>query len=186
MALTRKMLKAMGIEDEKIDQIIEAHTESTDALKQQRDEAKAQAADADKLREQIKAAQDAAGEPDAFKVKYEEAQKALDDYKAEVAQKEAAATARALFKAQVESLGITGSRADSIVRATDLSAFKVEDGAYTDPEAVKKAIEKDWSDFIPKTTIEGANVPNPPKSDGGEAEPTSLADALRQRYNQKG
>ena len=45
MALTRKMLKAMGIEDEKIDQIIEAHTETTDALKQQRDEAKAEAAD---------------------------------------------------------------------------------------------------------------------------------------------
>ena len=28
MALTRKMLKAMGIEDDKIDQIIEAHSET--------------------------------------------------------------------------------------------------------------------------------------------------------------
>ena len=37
MALTRKMLKAMGIEDEKIDQIIEAHTETVDALKEERD-----------------------------------------------------------------------------------------------------------------------------------------------------
>ena len=37
MSLTRKMLKAMGIEDEKIDQIIEAHTETVDALKEQRD-----------------------------------------------------------------------------------------------------------------------------------------------------
>lgn len=33
MALTRKMLKAMGIEDEKIDQIIEEHAESVNALK---------------------------------------------------------------------------------------------------------------------------------------------------------
>ena len=33
MALTRKMLKAMGIEDDKIDQIIEAHTETVDGLK---------------------------------------------------------------------------------------------------------------------------------------------------------
>ena len=31
--LTRKMLKAMNIEDEKIEQIIEAHTETVDALK---------------------------------------------------------------------------------------------------------------------------------------------------------
>ena len=46
MALSRKMLRAMGIEDEKIDQIIEAHTESIDALKEQRDQYKV---DAEKL-----------------------------------------------------------------------------------------------------------------------------------------
>ena len=40
MALTRKMLKAMGIEEEKIDQIIEAHTETVDALKADRDKLK--------------------------------------------------------------------------------------------------------------------------------------------------
>lgn len=34
MALTRKFLKAMGIEDEKIDQIIDAHTETVDGLKE--------------------------------------------------------------------------------------------------------------------------------------------------------
>ena len=46
MALTRKMLKAMSIEDEKIDQIVDAHTESIDALKEERDTYKA---DAEKL-----------------------------------------------------------------------------------------------------------------------------------------
>ena len=35
MALTRKMLKAMGIEEEKIDEIIDAHTETVNALKDQ-------------------------------------------------------------------------------------------------------------------------------------------------------
>jgi hypothetical protein len=34
MALTRKMLKAMGIEEEKIEQIIEAHAETVDGLKE--------------------------------------------------------------------------------------------------------------------------------------------------------
>ena len=42
MALTRRMLKALGIEDEKAEEIISAHIESTDALKAQRDEYKAQ------------------------------------------------------------------------------------------------------------------------------------------------
>ena len=41
------MLKAMGIEDEKIDQIIEEHAESVDALKAQRDELKEAAGKAD-------------------------------------------------------------------------------------------------------------------------------------------
>ena len=33
MALTRRALKAMGIEDEKIDEIINMHTETVDGLK---------------------------------------------------------------------------------------------------------------------------------------------------------
>ena len=98
----------------------------------------------------------------------------------------AKATARSLFKAQVEKLGITGSRADSIVRATDLGAFEVEDGAYKDPKAVEEAIKNDWGDFIPKVTTEGAHVAHPPAQGGGDAEPKSLADALRQRYSEKG
>ena len=46
MALTRKFLKALGIEDEKVDEIISAHTETVDALKAERDGYKA---DAEKL-----------------------------------------------------------------------------------------------------------------------------------------
>ena len=37
MGFSRKMLKAMNIEDEKIDQIIDAHSETVDALKADRD-----------------------------------------------------------------------------------------------------------------------------------------------------
>ena len=43
MGLTRKFLKGMGISDEQIDAIIDAHTETVDALKAQRDELKADA-----------------------------------------------------------------------------------------------------------------------------------------------
>lgn len=181
MALTRKMLKAMGIEDEKIEQIIEEHAETVDALKKQRDEAKGQAGEADELRKQLEGMQD-----DGYKAKYEELKGEFDGYKADVEAEKAQATARSLFKAQVEKLGITGSRADSIVRATDLGAFEVEDGAYKDPKAVEEAIKNDWGDFIPKVTTEGAHVAHPPAQGGGDAEPKSLADALRQRYSEKG
>ena len=48
MGLTRKLLKGMGISDEQIDTIIEAHAETVDALKEQITVYKA---DADKLAE---------------------------------------------------------------------------------------------------------------------------------------
>lgn len=188
MALTRKMLKAMGIEDEKIEQIIDEHAESVDALKKQRDEAREQAEGAAELKKQLEDAQKRleAVQDDGYKAKYDKLKDEFDGYKADVEAEKAQATAKSLFKAQVEALGITGSRADSIVRATDLGAFEVKDGAYTDPESVKAAIQKDWADFIPKVTTEGAFVAHPPAQGGGEAEPKSLADALRQRYSEKG
>ena len=43
MALTRKFLAALGIEAEKVDEIITAHAETVDALKAERDEYKANA-----------------------------------------------------------------------------------------------------------------------------------------------
>ena len=46
MALTRRALKAMGIEDEKIDEIISMHTDTVDGLK---DQVKTYEADAKKL-----------------------------------------------------------------------------------------------------------------------------------------
>ena len=63
MALTRKMLKAMGIEDEKIDQIIEEHVESIDGLKAERDRYKAGAEEAEGLRKQL---EEAKAELDAY------------------------------------------------------------------------------------------------------------------------
>ena len=73
MALTRKMLKAMGIEEEKIDEIIEAHTEVVDSLKKERDTYKE---DADKLtdvQKKLDDALDAAKNSDSNKlqVKYD-------------------------------------------------------------------------------------------------------------------
>lgn len=59
------MLKAMGIEDEKVEQIIEEHVESVDALKAERDRYKAGAEEAEGLRRQLeeaKAAGEGAGE----------------------------------------------------------------------------------------------------------------------------
>lgn len=53
MALTRKFLKALGIEDDKIEQIVEAHAETVDALKDERDSYKAKAEEAAETQKEL-------------------------------------------------------------------------------------------------------------------------------------
>lgn len=165
MALTRKMLKAMGIEDEKIDQIIEEHTESTDALKQQRDEYKAKA--------EAKATASTEPKPkdpepsDGYKAKYDAEKKAFEDYKASIAAEKAEADKRAKYRELIVKAGVDSKRVDSVLKVSDLSEIKVKDGAIEGADDLVKSIKEDWADFIPTTQKVGANAPNPPKNDGG-------------------
>lgn len=165
MALTRKMLKAMGIEDEKIDQIIEEHTESTDALKQQRDEYKAKA--------EAKATASTEPKPkdpepsDGYKAKYDAEKKAFEDYKANIAAEKAEADKRAKYRELIVKAGVDSKRVDSVLKVSDLSEIKVKDGAIEGADDLVKTIKEDWADFIPTTQKVGANAPNPPKNDGG-------------------
>ena len=166
MALTRKLLKGMGLTDEQVDTIIEAHTETTDGLKEQVNTYKTDAAKVPGLEKKIRELETGDGED--WKAKYEKEHSDFDAYKRDAAAKETAAARETLFRAQLTEIGITGKRADQIVKATDLTAHKIKDGAYEDPEAVKKAIREDWSEFVPTTTTTGTKVDNPPKNTGGK------------------
>ena len=53
MSLTRKMLKAMNIEEEKIDQIIEAHTETVDGFKEKLNDYKDKAEKYDGVKKEL-------------------------------------------------------------------------------------------------------------------------------------
>lgn len=161
MALTRKMLKAMGIEDEKIDQIIEAHTETTEALKAERDTALKSAKENENAQKELEELK--ANQTDEFQGKYEAEHKAFEAYKAEIEEAKAKESAKALFTATLAEMGVTGKRAEQIAKVTDLSAFEIKDGAYKEPEKVQEAIKADWSEFIPTESVKGANVATPPQ-----------------------
>lgn len=164
MALTRKALKAMGLTEEQVDSIIEAHTETVDGLKEQ---IKTYKADADKLagvQKELDALK--AGDGEDWKGKYEAEKAAHGKTKSEYAAKETAATHERLLRAQLTNVGITGKRADQIVRLTDMSQFEIENGAYKDAAAVEKHIREEYSEFIPTTKTEGASVPTPPTNGG--------------------
>lgn len=187
MALTRKMLKAMGIEDEKIEQIIDAHTESTDALKQQRDGYKE---DAEKLAEVQKELDNLkSAEPDEYKEKYEAEKKAFDDYKASVAAEKLSAEKGALYRDMLKEIGVDESRIDAILKVTDLNGVEIEDGKIAGIDEVKKGAESEWAAFITEEKSRGAGVDNPPAgNNGGSDDPDpstmSMEDYIKFRKGQ--
>ena len=170
MALTRKMLKAMGIEEEKIEQIIDEHAETVNALKQQRDQYKV---DAEKLPgvqkelDDLKEAAEKDGE-NPYKAKYEDLQQQFDDYKADVTAKETKAKKTAAYRKLLKDAKVSEKRLDSILKLSPVDDIELDDnGEIKDAADVKKKIEEEWSDFIVTEETHGADSNNPPGGSGG-------------------
>lgn len=177
--LTRKMLKAMGIEDEKIDQIIEAHTETTDALKADRDKYKEEIdslkesakEDAKALKSAQKELEELKGnveELESYKEKYEKEHKAFDEFKTEVEAERTTASKTTAYKALLKKAGVSDKRFDAIIRLTDLDSIELDSkGEVKDADKVVESIKSDWSEYIETKTEIGAKTENPPDNTGG-------------------
>lgn len=170
MALTRKLLKSMGIDDEKIDQIIDAHTEVTEALKEARDGYKV---DAEKLAEVQRELDDlkAKGD-DGYKAKYEAEKKAHDELKADIANKEAYTAKENAYRKLLKAAGVKEKFIDTIIRAdkTVIDGLKLgEDGKIDGADTLTANAKQNWSDFVATTTTQTAGVENPPANNGGSA-----------------
>ena len=173
MAMTRKALKAMGLTEEQVDSIIEMHLEVKNNLEEQM---KTYKTDAEKLPGVQKELDDLKkGDGEDWKSKYEAEKTAHDQTKSDYAAKDKAATNEKLFRGVLTSVGITGKRADQIVKMTDMSQFKVKDGAYEDADAVEKHVREEYSEFVPAKETKGANVPNPPANSGGKLTKEQIA-----------
>lgn len=188
MSLTRKMLKAMGIEEKKIDQIIEAHTETVDALKEQRDGYKA---DADKLPEIQKKLGETekqleANGKDSYKVKYDALKEDFESYKSAQTAKETHGAKLAAYRKMLKDAGISEKRIDSVLKVSDVDGVELdEQGNIKDVDALSKNVKTEWADFIVVETATGAKVDNPPANNGAKNTPKTLAEALREKYDRK-
>jgi len=167
MAFTRKMLKAMGIEEEKIDQIIEAHVEVVGSLKDERDEYKDKADKLQVVEKELKSLK-ADNEGISWKEKYDKVQQDFDAYKEkQKAETERQKTVNA-YKEVLKKTGVSEKRIDSIIKISDLSNIKLDkDGNIKNEDSVVENIKTEWSDFIVQEGMEGAKVENPPKNTGG-------------------
>lgn len=165
MALTRKLLKSFSLEESVIDSIIEAHAETVDALKKERDEAKARADHADELDKQLKEANDKLAKAgDSAKIR-----KDFDDYKAGIEAEKTAAqrksAARSLLK---EKVGIQRESAlDLILNAEKLDGYEfAPDGTFKNPDAFVDAMKNKHAEWIGEVTTTGVPPVNPPTGGG--------------------
>ena len=159
MALTRRALKAMGIEEEKIDEIISMHSETVDGLKA--DVAKYKA-DADALPGVQKELNDLKASGGDWEEKYTNVKKEFDDYKAEQAGKEAKVAKEAAYRELLKTAGVDEKRIETVMKVTNLDDIKMADGKIKDADTLAEGIKTEWADFIPS---DGGK--NPVKVDTG-------------------
>lgn len=167
MALTRKMLKAMGIEDEKIDQIIEAHSETVDGLK---DKLKAAEEKAEKLADVEKQLGDlkAKGE-DGYKDKYDKVKKEFDEYKSSVTARDLKAAKEKAVRQYFEGKNITGANLDIAMRGCrdEINAIVLDGDKIKDTAALDALVSGTFSGLIVSKTVRGAETATPPANGGG-------------------
>lgn len=165
-ALTRKFLTAMGIEDDKADEIISAHTETVTRLKTELDQAKA---DADRLPAIQKELDDLKAKPDdGWKDKYDSVRKELADYKESIANEKALAAKKAAYQELCKDAGLSENGITKAVKYADLDSVELDDaGKIKDGKNLIKSIREEWPEHIVKDSTSGAKTATPPG--GGSA-----------------
>lgn len=166
MALTRKLLNALGIDAEKIEQIIEAHTETVDALKKERDSARVEAdkykADAEKLptvQEELDNLKNSQSD-NPYKEQYEKEHNAFEAYKKDVEQKETAAKKEAAYRKLLADSGVSDGIIDLIIKGDPIEIEFDDKGEVKDAAKHTDAIKAKYAKYIVEEHREGTQTHN--------------------------
>lgn len=170
MALTRSLLKALGLNDEQISSIIEAHTDTITGLKDSLKTAEEKAKKFDDVEKELNEIKKANSGKEDFKTKYENEHTAFEKYKSEITAKETRTAKESAVKAYFEKNNIVGKNQAIALRGikSDLDNFELdENGKLKDTTSLDELIKGDYAGLISTTKIKGANTPNPPANTGG-------------------
>ena len=198
MALTRKLLKGMGLTDEQVDTIIEAHTDTVDGLKADVSKYKS---DAEKLAGVEKELNDLKAMGDGgYKDKYEKEHKAFEDYKADVTAKESKEAKEKAVRAYFESKNITGSNLDLAMRGCgeEMAALVMDGDKIKDTTSLDALVDGTYKALVSTEHMQGANPATPPANPPAKnyttadiknmsaAEINANWDSIKASLNQKG
>ena len=175
MALTRKFLQARNIEASVIDEIIEAHAETVNGLKDEIDKYKENAEKLPKVQKELDELKNSSAD-ETYKKQYDELKKAkdalqaeYDNYKKDVDAKETQTKKRSAYRQLLKDVGISEKRIDSVLKVSDIDGLKLtKDGKLENEDKLKETVRAEWSDFISTEGKQGAGTPNPPAGTGGK------------------
>ena len=188
MSLSRQFLSAIGLESDKIDQVIERHSEAVEALKAQRDHAKREAESlregaekAESLEKQIEELK-AQIPTDDWKAKYDSKNKEFEEFKAQVEAERINAQKATLYRNALKNAGVADRFLDDIMNMTDLKSVEMRDGELVDVESINSRVKDKFSSFIETKRIEGTKVPEPPDSTPSDGANPEIVKQLRERH----
>lgn len=181
MALSRRYLATLGIEADKIDEIISAHAESLEAVKADRDKYKGQV---DELTEKSKKDAEAVAnaqkelselqkqvEADAKNREgkdYDKLKEEFDNYKAEQEAKAVRSAKETALKELLSDMKMSDKGEKQVLKWMGVDGFELDDsGKIKDASALRKSIKDDWGDYIQTEGAKGAETSNPPGGGSG-------------------
>ena len=167
MALTRKMLTALEIPADKQDEIINAHLETVNAVKEERDNFRADAERLAEVQRQLDEAKAKLEQAEATetvpKAEYYQLKSEYEEYRNGIEAQQTRTAKENAFRQLLKAAGVSETRMDAILRVSDVDGLELdENGNAVDAEQRTEAIKTEWADFIPTTVVRGAQTANPP------------------------
>lgn len=177
MSFSIKQIKAILSEhnmpvddlDKATEEICARHSADLDSIKEERDTYRKDAETLASVKQELETLKAATGDgKNPYKVKYEAIKEEFEAYKNDVKSKAVKAEKEKAYTELLKEAGVSEKRINSILKVSDVDSIELdESGKIKDSANLKKKIEEEWSDFIPKLTQQGANTSNPPSNTGG-------------------
>lgn len=161
MALTRSMLKGMSLTEEQVGAIIDAHQETVQALKGERDKYKA---DAEKLPD-VQKELDSYKNGKDWKAEFDKEHQAFEDFKADAARKATLASKQAAFRKLLKAENIPDKFHDRIVKMTDFDNMELDGDNLKDEAKQREGIKTEWGEYVATTNSQGTKPETPPSGD---------------------
>lgn len=160
MALTRKMLKGMGLTEEQIDTIIEGHDETVSGLKDKITDLTTKANEAEALRKErddLQKTVDAAKGDTDWKAEY-------DKLKADTEAKETASKVKTAYRQLLKDAKLDDDMLDTVMEATRFDDMKLDKDGKTlkDADKLTEGIKSKWSKFIVTEGTKAQPTKTPP------------------------